>query len=187
MGELRFTLKPEKAGQAAAYLLKLSGGSKSKGHLDKMLYAADWSQLRRVGVPITGDQPVSMPQGPVLSGILDLLNGKRSHPFWTKHISQATRDNHLIRLLEEAPTDLLTESEKVTLEKVHARLAGMEWNDLKDYCHKLFTEWEDPGKSQKPIEFETMLLKSGKRKPAFVHELISLQKERQFLLKAFGG
>jgi antitoxin SocA-like protein len=187
MGELRFKFSPEKAGQATAYLLKLSGGKHGKGQLDKMLYAADWSQLRRFGAPLTGDQPVSMPQGPVLSDVLHLLTGEMNHPFWEKHISKAPKGSQTIHLLAESPTDLLSDAELETLGKVHATLAHLSWEELKAFCYKHFTEWKDPKGSQAPIDFETMLLKSGRRKSAFVGELISIQKERDVLAKAFAG
>jgi hypothetical protein len=187
MGELSFKFNPEKAGQATVYLLKLSGGKHTKGHLDKMLYAADWSQLRRFGVSLTGDKPVSMPQGPVLSDVLHLLTGEMKHPFWEKHISKAPKGASLIHLLANSPTDLLTESEKETLGKVHAHMAALSWDDLKKFCYKFFTEWKDPKGSQNPIDFEDMLLKSGKKKPEFVEDLVSIQRERDFLSKAFAG
>ena len=187
MGKLRFKFNPEKAGQAVAYLLKLSGGKHGKGQLDKMLYAADWSQLRRFGAPLTGDQPVSMPQGPVLSDVLHLLTGEMKNPFWEKHISKAPKGCQINQLIAESPTDLLSDSEIETLGKVHARLAHLSWEELKDFCYKLFTEWKDPKGSQAPIEFEMMLLKSGRRKREFVDDLISIQKEKDILAKAFAG
>jgi len=185
MGELKFQFDPEKAGQALAVLLKRSGGKKNKGHLVKMLYASDWSQLRRVGVPITGAQPVSMPQGPVLSEVLDLINGKTKHPFWEKHFTNAAQDNFVVMLKEDAPSDRLTQSEKDTLEKAHDFLEKKSWPQVKDFCHEFFNEWENPGRSQTPIDFEQMLLKSGKRKQEFVDELVAIQKEKQFLSQIF--
>lgn len=185
VGELQFKFNPEKAGQATAFLLKRSGGKRNKGHLVKMLYGSDWSQLRTSGVPITGAHPVSMPQGPVLSEVLDLINGKKRHPFWTKHFSQATQDNFLVTLKEDAPTDLLTESEKTALEKAHDFFAKKSWDEVKKFCHDFFKEWENPGSSQKPIDFEQMLLRSGKKSQKFVDELVSIQKEKQHLTQIF--
>jgi hypothetical protein len=80
---------------------------------------------------------------------------------------------------------MLTAGEKSTLEKVHDFFAPKSWKEVKDTCHALFKEWEDPGDSQNPIEFEKMILLSGRRTPAFVEELVALQREKQFLTEIF--
>lgn len=186
MGELKFDFNPEKAGQAAAFLLKRSGGTLTKGKLVKMLYASDWSHLRESGTPITGDKPVSMPHGPVLSGVLDLINGERVNDFWRKSISRAHQTNHHVKLLDaDAPTDLLTESDKRALERVHDYFAPLEWEKVKSECYRIFKEWKNPVGSQTPIDFEDMLLKSGKKTPAFVSELVSIQREHETMKSLF--
>ncbi len=47
----------------------------SKGFLIKMLYLADRELLAKRGQPLTGDQPVSMKNGPVLTTTYDLTKG----------------------------------------------------------------------------------------------------------------
>jgi hypothetical protein len=185
MAELAYTFNPEKAAQAAAFVLRRAGGKTTKGHLVKMLYAADWSQLRQVGEPITGDLPVSMPHGPVLSTVLDLLDGDVKNPFWTGKISVAARDNHNVHLIGEVLSDLLTEREKKTLEKVADHFAHLEWNDVKKECYRIFKEWKNPNGSQNPIRFEDMLMKSGKRSPKFVEKVAARQEEGKLLQAIF--
>lgn len=185
MGVLKFEFEPEKAGQAAAYLLQLSGGKLSKGFLVKMLYAADWSQLNSIGRPITGDDPYAMPNGPVLSTILNLLNKSEKNPFWDRFISGAAQRNHNVSLLEPAPTDRLSENEMETLRNVHKYMNKMSWSELVDFCHTHFKEWDDPNGSSKPIQYEDMILRSGRREKPFVDELVSIQQEKDFLSKVF--
>ena len=145
-----------------------------------MLYAADRRQLRRVGLPITGDSPVSMKRGPVLSATLDFLNGKRTDAFWEKHISKARSDSHLVHLIEEPSFDLLTENEKESLEMAYDFFSKKTWPEVEDFCHKKFKEWKDPGNSQNPIDFEDMMLAAGKSSE-YVKDLIARQKEKQIL------
>ena len=64
-----------KATQAAACLLKLRGGQMSYLKLVKLLYLADREALLRWDRPITTDRYVSMDNGPVLSRVLNLING----------------------------------------------------------------------------------------------------------------
>ncbi len=70
---MRYLFEEKKAAQAAAYLLKLHGEPMKYFVLIKLLYLADRQSLIETGLPITGDKMVSMPHGPVLSQILDLI------------------------------------------------------------------------------------------------------------------
>lgn len=72
---IRFQFNSVKTTQAAAFLLERHNGSMSKGVLIKLLYLADRELLSRRGQPLTGDQPVSMENGPVLSKTYDLTKG----------------------------------------------------------------------------------------------------------------
>lgn len=64
-----------KVAQMAAYLLKKRGGCMSHLKLMKLLYLADREAMDRYGAPMSGDRVVSMPQGPVLSMTLNLVDG----------------------------------------------------------------------------------------------------------------
>ena len=75
---MRFFFDINKATQAAAHLVYLQGGKINLMALIKLLYLADREALLETGYPITGDQMVSMPHGPVLSRIYD--EAKWEHP-----------------------------------------------------------------------------------------------------------
>ena len=126
-----------------------------------------------------------MPHGPVLSTVLNLLDGEQKSKFWTGKISVAARDTHNVHLLSVVPTDLLTEREKKTLAKVSNHFANKSWEEVKEECHKFFKEWENPNGSQNPIRFEDMLTKSGKRSVKFVEKLAARQQEEQLLRSIF--
>ena len=178
---LRFKFDPKKTAQAVAFLLRLSNNKRTKFFVVKMLYAADRRQMRRAGVPITGAAPVSMEHGPVLSEVLDLLNGVRSDPLWKNHISTASRDTHLIHLKKDLPDNLLTENEKKSLCIAHEVFSKMTKDEAEEYCHRNFKEWVAPGKTSKPIDFETIYKEVGR--PGFSEEMQDLQREEAFLLQ----
>src|SRR6266699_3650584 len=76
----------------------------------KMLYIADRESLKDRGRPITGDQVVAMKQGPVLSGVYDLINFNRPKDIslWARFFSKDEYD----LVLNEAPaTDQLSRYE----------------------------------------------------------------------------
>ena len=70
---MRFLFDERKAAQAAVYLIKKRSDQINYMKLNKLLYLADRKALFEAGQPITGDRMVSMPKGPVLSDILDLI------------------------------------------------------------------------------------------------------------------
>lgn len=182
MGEPNFVFNSRKTAQAAAFVLKRAGGSLSKGHLVKILYGADRRQIRRIGVPITCDKPFSMKNGPILSAVLDLLDGDRKDAFWAKHISTATKDTYSVKLLADTGDDLLSANEKESLAIACDFLAKMSWEDVKAYFHnpKNIGEWEDPGNSRKPISIERLYAEVGRPKK-FVEELAMYQREEKLI------
>lgn len=71
---MRRTLFNEKrTTQAAAFFLFKAGGKLPVLKLMKLLYLAERESYRQYGEPISGDNLVSMPHGPVLSQTLNLM------------------------------------------------------------------------------------------------------------------
>ena len=186
MGEPLFRFESKKAGQAAAFVLKRAGGQHTKGHLVKMLYGADRRQMRRTGIPITGDYAVSMPHGPVLSTILNILDGKRKNSYWNAHLSTATADTHKVHLLAEADEDLLSENEKEALTFACDYFRNMTWEEVKEAAHdpKIFSEWKDPKGSSIPISHEE-ILKHVEKSDDQIQALKDFQTEEALLAKIF--
>lgn len=73
-----FDLK--KAAHVAAYLLWKRGGEMSSLKLMNLMYLAEKRFLLEHGERLTGDTMVSMPMGPVLSGVCDCFMG--GHEYW---------------------------------------------------------------------------------------------------------
>lgn len=182
---LRFQFNERKSAQAVAFLLRRAGtAGLSKGFLVKLLYLADCRQLARVGAPITGDQPSALPQGPVLSHILNLFNGSTPSSFWVTHFAPAD-SRHMVQLLSDPGSDLLSEAEKKSLSVAFDRYKKFTWAQLVDALHER-KEWikHNPGRSSKVIPFESILEAEG-RDAAFIKSLADQAAETDALQKMF--
>ena len=156
---VKFQFNSIKTTQAACHLLKRKGAGMSKGVLIKMLYLADRELLARRGHPLTGDQPVSMKNGPVLSITYDLTKGDAlSHrAYWEQHITNSPRGSMSISPKKPCEIDRLSKAEVRVLDEVFDRFKDYTWTQLVEYCHSL-PEWRNPGESSARIEFRTILL-----------------------------
>ena len=68
---LKNLFNEKKAAQAAAYFLFRAATPLSVLKLTKLLYLAERRSFERFGEPMIGENPVSMPHGPVLSTTYD--------------------------------------------------------------------------------------------------------------------
>lgn len=160
-GKMKFVFNERRAAQAAAHLLKLYGGKTSVIALIKLLYLADKESLIHTGRPITGDRPVSMDNGPVLSIIYDFIKKDRLSQTWSEYVSD--RRNHEVCLVKDEPeTDELSEYELRVLDGVFRKHGATEKWALVKWCHEELPEWEDPEGSSIPIDLETILRYAGK-------------------------
>jgi len=169
------TLFDEKrTAQAAAFFLHKAGGRLPLLKLMKLLYLAERESLRVYGEPISGDHLVSMPQGPVLSKTLDMMNGwgGQTQGGWNEWIEDrsgyelALRDPSMIRTPQQ---DLLalSDGDLEVLEVVWTRFGHMGAFALVEYTHSsACPEWEDPQGSSYPIPIERVLHAVGYREPS---------------------
>ena len=149
----------KRTAQAAAYLLYRGGGRLPLLKLMKLLYLAERESLRVFGEPITGDKPVSMPHGPVLSTTYDLMNGglRSIEGGWDTWMDDraghdiALRDQSMIRTPEQDLLEL-SDGDLEVLEAIWVRFGHMSKFQLVDYTHTgACPEWEDPNGSSRPI------------------------------------
>ena len=161
----------KKAAQVAAYfLLRASekGANVTFLKLMKLMYLSERLSYERFGFPIIGDSLVSMPNGPVLSRTLDLINFGSSdgEGEWDKLVAAKTgRD---MALNDNSGLDIdglreLSESDVEVLDSVWQRFGRMSALQLREYTHdpKNCPEWQDPDGSSVPIQLETLLSKLG--------------------------
>lgn len=184
--ELR--LRPEKAIQAAALLLKLHGDKPMKYiGLLKMLYIADRMALEEIEQSITGDRAVSMKHGPVLSGVYDLIKGRLvvtqlSLPTaqsalqrWSRFIIKT--EGNAVTLAADPGEDRLSEAAIDILQKVYQTFGHLDPFDIAAWTHDL-PEWQDPADTHSaamPIKVETILRNLGKSEK----EITAIQEEIQ--------
>ena len=142
---MSYHFDPMKSIQALAVLLKDAENDRHNyTALLKMLYIADRESIRKTGSPITGDRPVAMDFGPVLSQIYDLL--KDNHmvdeerlALWSKYMRKEEFD---LELLLDPGDDRLSDFEVEILEKVFAENGKKSFSELVQDTHR-FPEWAE--------------------------------------------
>lgn len=158
----------KKAAQVAAFFLfKASqrGANITILKLMKLMYLAERNSYQQFGEPIIGDALVSMPNGPVLSKTLDLINFGAQENLdggWDSLIAEkngrdmALKADSLIR--SEDDLRELSESDIETLQSVWSEFGNKSALWLRDYTHNPANcpEWEDPDGSSIPIKLEKL-------------------------------
>jgi len=146
-----------KATQAASRLLRLHGDQMNYMKLIKLLYLVDRAALLRWGRPVTTDRHVSMPRGPVVSNIYNLIleeppPGLESP--WHRYISEA--QNYTVRLLSDPGNGKLSLAEEELINEIFQEHGRKNQWALVELCHAL-PEWQDPDGSAIPIKFGDIL------------------------------
>jgi len=177
---LKLAFDETKATQTAAYLLRLSNGSLKHLALIKMLYKIDRLGLAELGLPVTTDEHVSMPHGPVTSRIFDLIKSSGSPAsapsFWSDHIVKVSPAD--VKLINDPGTSELSRAEEKLIARVHEEDGHRDRFDLRDESHEIYPEWKDPHGSSRPIALEEILNALGVDEDGHLHteEAIELQR-----------
>jgi uncharacterized phage-associated protein len=156
------SFKLSKAIQASAVLLKTERSHRmSRLRLLKLLYIADRESLQERARDITGDRPVAMDHGPVLTATYDLIKGRDFlSPEWNKYFDNDGRD---ILLSADPGVDELSRAEIDKLQEVAQRFAERNDWDVAEYTHE-FEEWKrnKPARgSQKTIPLDDVFAATG--------------------------
>lgn len=156
-----------KVAQMAAYLLNKGGNRYAHLKLMKLLYLADRESMDQFGFPMTGDETVSMPHGPVLSQTLSLISGDTvpEPDGWDVWISD--KENYEVsvkRAFTRNDLDELSDSDLDILESVWQKFGHMGKYEIRDYTHNHCSEWIDPQGSSYPIPAERIFMALGKSK-----------------------
>lgn len=160
---MKFHFNEKKAAQAASMLIKKSGGEMNYTALVKLLYLIDRECLIRHGYTLTGDDPVSMPAGPALTTMVDLLSQqKQKFPDqkWHEYIPRPKPLVYTVKVKLDPGDDELSAAAVRIIEEVYEEHKSKGLDELLDFVHDL-PEFEDPGKSSKPIRFEKILESEG--------------------------
>jgi uncharacterized phage-associated protein len=169
----------EKLIQAVAYLLKKNDHRLNYTKLIKLLYLSDRAALKETNLTITGDAFVCMKNGPVLSGLYNLIKGKyydRSAQYsWDAKFS--TDGNDLVAVVDRIPEGKLSKFEKDTLDKINEQFYSTPFGKMIDYVHDKSNcpEWNDPGMSSTKLKVEDILKCIG-RSPEEIDWILSENK-----------
>jgi hypothetical protein len=159
---IKFRFNALKAAQTAFKVLSMAGGRLNYMVLVKLLYLADREAIMKLECPITGDRLVSLPHGPILSHVLDLIkNGpiyEQDEP-WFRAISPPS--GYDVEKRDNLGDSELSNAEEQILLQTFADHGKKTWQELSKFTHEL-PEWTDPEGSSAPIAFETILLLAGK-------------------------
>ena len=134
------------AAATAVFFLRANHGVLNDLQLMKLLYLAEREGIKRYGAPVIGAQYWSMPHGPVLSEVYDMMRGEKINPLWYGHIEYVPFDgqtsNHCkLRKDTLNPEDYLSEAELSLLEEIWTTYKDQtKWN-LVDLTHT-FPEWD---------------------------------------------
>lgn len=154
-----------KAAQVAAFFAKQEGNDINVLKLTKLIYLADREHMEKFDYPITGDELVSMPHGPVNSLTSDLINGCQSNRNgWDEFIADRAGYNvGLAKAITLDDLDELSDAEIATLQEVWAKFGHMSKYEIRDWTHDNCLEWEDPNGSSNPIPYERVFKCLGKK------------------------
>lgn len=181
-GVIRYTMNmrwmrfnEQKATQAAGKLLSMGGGSMPVLKLIKLLYFIDREAVLRWGRTVTTDRFVSMPHGPVVSEIYNLIcsgpeEGVASP--WHEHIQKVHQYD--VQLSVPVGDDELSRAEERLIDEIFARDGWKGKWVLRDQSHDL-PEWQDPSGSSIPIEIEDILRAEGRTEHEIALVLAELQ------------
>jgi len=185
-GFMRRPFDEVKATQAAASFLKLSGGRMHYMLLLKLMYMMDREAILRWGRPVTNDKYYSLPKGPILSRVYDLMTEEPSpweHGFWAAHISEPSR--FAVDLLEDAGDGELSEAEEDLIREVFERYGKFDRFKLIDLLHEILPEWKDPQGSRLPISIRD-ILNAGNKPPEEINTIEEELEAVDLVHAAFG-
>jgi uncharacterized phage-associated protein len=175
--------EPRKAAQVTAFFALQTGGTINILKATKLIYLADRLSMAKRDYPITGDNFVSMPFGPVNTYTYNYMNGVAPvrQDEWGEFIApRRDYDLPLARELGVDDLDELTQADIAVLEETWDRFKDIDKFDLADWTHRFCPEWRDPKGSSIPIDFATVFKKLNKSDPVELAE--EIQAERGLIL-----
>lgn len=139
-----FPFSHRKTTQALNFFARQAGGSQNKLKALKLIYFADRYHLRRYGRPITGDDYLAMPYGPVASGAKDLAEmsgflGDDERTYGAHYLAPV--DGYTYRSLAEMDERTLSDSDRTALAWAWETFGHLDQFVLADLTHR-YPEWQ---------------------------------------------
>src|SRR6266436_576848 len=134
---VNFRFDITKATEVACELLKREGGSINIMKLAKLVYLLDRLSVARRGIPVVGGAYFSLPNGPITSELLDLINSgclpTEPDCRWEEYVSD--RQDHDVALKGEVPGEHLSPAEMDLIEDIYREHGAKDQWQLRDWCH----------------------------------------------------
>lgn len=173
-----------KAAQVVAYFANEAGGSINVLRATKLVYLADRRSMAEREHPITGDDLVSMPFGPVNTYTYSYMNGHADarNEDWGEFIAPRQDYNiPLARKISNENLDELSRGDLKILKETWDEFKDIDKFELAEWTHRFCPEWRDPKGSSIPIAFATVFKKLQKYDPVELAE--EIQAERGLVLE----
>jgi uncharacterized phage-associated protein len=154
-----------KSTQMAGMLLQLAGNRMNYMKLIKLMYIIDREALKRWGHPLTGDEYYSLPHGPIVSRVYDLIADEpdlSSSQYWNDFIK--THD-YEVQLAKPTPSESLSQADMELVQEVFRRYGHLNQWQLRDLTHD-FPEWRNPNGGRLPIHYVDILRAVGREAEA---------------------
>lgn len=183
---VNFRFDITKATEAACQFLKREGGSTNIMKLVKLVYLLDRLSLARRGIPVVGGACFSLPNGPITSEFLDLVNSGCLWGVRECHRDEfvSARQDHVLRMVQEAPRGHLSDSEIELIDAVHQEHGGKDQWQLRDWCHDHCEEWTPLEQGRERIGLDRIARALGKTEEQ-IDRLKEQAAELNFLSAAF--
>jgi uncharacterized phage-associated protein len=157
----------KKAAQVIAFLARERGGRIDLITVVKLAYLADRQFLDLYDLPILDDDFVSMEHGPVNSTTYNYIKGRcpKDRNVWERYVHTVDEKNlvELVNSLSDDDFDELSRAEIATLRSVAKKYEGLKPFELVELVHKTCPEWEDVGKTSRPLSYERVFNALGRK------------------------
>jgi hypothetical protein len=187
LGNVSFRFDVTKATEVAGQFLQREGGAINIMKLVKLVYLLDRDSVAKRGVPVVGGAYFSLPNGPITSEFLDLVNSGNlwglQNCRWEEFVGD--RQNHEIGLLQDPGRDHLSDSEIELIEAIYQQHGAKDQWELRDWCHERCEEWTPLEEGRERIPLERIARAVGKTDEQ-IERLKQEAAELNFLSSAFG-
>ena len=150
--DVRFEFSPQKAQAVIAYLAQKNVPSLDVYKICKLVFLADKLHLVQFGRPITGDEYAALVDGPVPSGVYDLLKpDRKGNPEFVAPFLIDRRYKYPRYSLKPDATidfELLSTSDRRVLDEIVRRHGFKSFDELKLLTHEM-AEWKHAWKERK--------------------------------------
>ena len=174
------------AAQAAAYFAKQAGGAIDWLKLIKLMYLAERNSMEKYDRPMFHDLYFSMDRGPVPSMVYYLIDGRETHPVWSKFMCGQNGKNAIIESTGEDDFDHLSEANTEILDELWHQFADMDGNELADWTHRKCPEWQAPQGGAARITHQSVFRSLGKERASRLADAVENRRHAKAAL-ATGG